>query len=246
MGTKSSERREQDGVTIGQEFSTLIANLSSNVNVTSPSSQSPMDSTWSFNDAQKPTATGNHNIGSNTFSFSMPPPATFRLGDWMCPVAGCGAHNFGRNMNCIGCGSARGTTVSPFSFPSFSTNQPVGNPTGSANPLSGLYGANLNPGNFAMGMGMFNRDSIALGLAAKRSAAQEHLQQQNRFNGGAPLIPRLAALNFNGKNHSAIHLSPRLTVLMLTLLLLQRLLRKAPVLLMGWECITRVCRLWAV
>jgi hypothetical protein len=45
------------------------------------------------------------------FTLSTNPPApratAFRQGDWMCSAPGCGAHNFGRNSVCIGCGWAR-------------------------------------------------------------------------------------------------------------------------------------------
>ncbi|KAF9054179.1 hypothetical protein BJ165DRAFT_1399454 [Panaeolus papilionaceus] len=35
------------------------------------------------------------------------PKTTFRLGDWICPSPKCAAHNFGRNISCIGCGCPR-------------------------------------------------------------------------------------------------------------------------------------------
>ncbi|KAM6493402.1 hypothetical protein JOM56_011536 [Amanita muscaria] len=35
------------------------------------------------------------------------PRSNFRIGDWICTSAKCGAHNFGRNLVCIGCGSSR-------------------------------------------------------------------------------------------------------------------------------------------
>ena len=41
----------------------------------------------------------------------VPPPNAFRHGDWLCSTAGCGAHNFGRNVVCIMCGSARSNLV---------------------------------------------------------------------------------------------------------------------------------------
>ncbi|KDQ54481.1 hypothetical protein JAAARDRAFT_135150 [Jaapia argillacea MUCL 33604] len=46
----------------------------------------------------------------NGYTLSSNPPnahSTFRLGDWICPAVHCAAHNFGRNMTCIGCGSSR-------------------------------------------------------------------------------------------------------------------------------------------
>ena len=54
------------------------------------------------------TCTPNSSLG---FTLSTNPPApratAFRQGDWMCTAPGCGAHNFGRNSACIGCGWAR-------------------------------------------------------------------------------------------------------------------------------------------
>ncbi|KAF9451331.1 hypothetical protein P691DRAFT_663483 [Macrolepiota fuliginosa MF-IS2] len=40
-----------------------------------------------------------------TLSTNPPNPKTsFRLGDWICSSPNCAAHNFGRNLSCIGCG----------------------------------------------------------------------------------------------------------------------------------------------
>ncbi|EIN05864.1 hypothetical protein PUNSTDRAFT_145765 [Punctularia strigosozonata HHB-11173 SS5] len=35
------------------------------------------------------------------------PKSSFRLGDWICASPTCAAHNFGRNISCIGCGHPR-------------------------------------------------------------------------------------------------------------------------------------------
>ncbi|GLB44115.1 putative zinc finger domain containing protein [Lyophyllum shimeji] len=43
-----------------------------------------------------------------TISSNPPNPRTnFRLGDWICSSPKCAAHNFGRNLACIGCGCPR-------------------------------------------------------------------------------------------------------------------------------------------
>ncbi|KAF5314331.1 hypothetical protein D9619_011771 [Psilocybe cf. subviscida] len=48
-----------------------------------------------------------------TLSSNPPNPKTnFRLGDWICPSTNCAAHNFGRNLSCIGCGCPRSTPSS--------------------------------------------------------------------------------------------------------------------------------------
>ncbi|KAF7297182.1 RanBP2-type domain-containing protein [Mycena indigotica] len=67
---------------------------------------------------------------------SNPPNArnTFRQGDWICRSQNCAAHNFGRNLTCIGCGSSRPTNGSPtmdmghhhsFSHPPPSSRAPI-------------------------------------------------------------------------------------------------------------------------
>ncbi|RDB23512.1 hypothetical protein Hypma_009234 [Hypsizygus marmoreus] len=54
--------------------------------------------------------------GDYTLSSNPPNPRTsFRLGDWICSSPKCAAHNFGRNLACIGCGCPRssGGTAPP-------------------------------------------------------------------------------------------------------------------------------------
>ncbi|KAJ7656684.1 hypothetical protein B0H17DRAFT_1146069 [Mycena rosella] len=46
------------------------------------------------------------------------PPTSFRLGDWICRSQKCAAHNFGRNLTCIGCGCPRSPTSPNGSAPS--------------------------------------------------------------------------------------------------------------------------------
>ncbi|KAJ7619428.1 hypothetical protein FB45DRAFT_158454 [Roridomyces roridus] len=50
---------------------------------------------------------------SEDYSLSSNPPSprtSFRLGDWICRSPKCAAHNFGRNLTCIGCGCPRSPT----------------------------------------------------------------------------------------------------------------------------------------
>ncbi|KAL4260625.1 RanBP2-type domain-containing protein [Pleurotus pulmonarius] len=49
-------------------------------------------------------------MGGADYQISSNPPnprTSFRLGDWICPSSKCAAHNFGRNILCIGCGTSR-------------------------------------------------------------------------------------------------------------------------------------------
>ncbi|KAH8084915.1 hypothetical protein BXZ70DRAFT_957481 [Cristinia sonorae] len=58
----------------------------------------------SFNPASRDAVIHQHyNISSNPPN----PKLSFRAGDWWCPVAHCAAHNFGRNVGCIKCGTPR-------------------------------------------------------------------------------------------------------------------------------------------
>ncbi|KIM77391.1 hypothetical protein PILCRDRAFT_825351 [Piloderma croceum F 1598] len=41
------------------------------------------------------------------------PRTSFRLGDWICGSPNCAAHNFGRNLACIGCGCPRPDNRTP-------------------------------------------------------------------------------------------------------------------------------------
>ncbi|KAH9010845.1 hypothetical protein EDB85DRAFT_1901599 [Lactarius pseudohatsudake] len=69
-------------------------------------------------------------LSSSGFTLSSNPPnprTVFRLGDWMCPSTNCAAHNFGRNLSCIGCGCPRPSTTHA---PSSRTHYlPIANPT---------------------------------------------------------------------------------------------------------------------
>ncbi|KAF9460473.1 hypothetical protein BDZ94DRAFT_1265986 [Collybia nuda] len=52
-------------------------------------------------------------VGDYTISTNPPNPRTsFRQGDWICSSPKCAAHNFGRNLACIGCGCPRGGPAS--------------------------------------------------------------------------------------------------------------------------------------
>ncbi|KAE9393974.1 hypothetical protein BT96DRAFT_943541 [Gymnopus androsaceus JB14] len=63
------------------------------------------------------------------FPISSNPPnprSSFRLGDWICSSPKCAAHNFGRNLACIGCGCTRAVN-SPTSpnYPHSPTRPPL-------------------------------------------------------------------------------------------------------------------------
>jgi len=93
------------------------------------------------------TCTPNNPLG---FTLSTNPPApratAFRQGDWMCTAPGCGAHNFGRNSACIGCGWARHQLGGPTTAPTF----------GGGN-IGGMTSTNMNigpRGGVGIGLGM--------------------------------------------------------------------------------------------
>lgn len=53
------------------------------------------------------------------------PKPVFRHGDWLCSRHHCGAHNFGRNLSCIGCGCPRNPTMNdPRAHVFYSSAQP--------------------------------------------------------------------------------------------------------------------------
>lgn len=76
------------------------------------------------------------------FTLSSNPPnpkSNIRSGDWICSSSACNAHNFGRNLSCIGCGTSRTATSSiPVSL-SLLPNQHY------AQPPSGLSPRFLSP-----------------------------------------------------------------------------------------------------
>ncbi|KAF9561600.1 hypothetical protein CPC08DRAFT_425076 [Agrocybe pediades] len=68
--------------------------------------QPPLRITSSFSDLR--SSMPHNTLGEYTLSSNPPNPKTsFRLGDWICSSPNCAAHNFGRNLTCIGCGSPR-------------------------------------------------------------------------------------------------------------------------------------------
>ena len=98
------------------------------------------------------TCTPNNSLG---FTLSTNPPApratAFRQGDWMCTAPGCGAHNFGRNSACIGCGWARHQLGGPTAAAAFG-----GGNTGGGN-IGGMSSTNINigpRGGMGIGLGM--------------------------------------------------------------------------------------------
>ncbi|THU97879.1 hypothetical protein K435DRAFT_50897 [Dendrothele bispora CBS 962.96] len=73
---------------------------------------------------------------SHPISSNPPNPRTnFRLGDWICPSPKCGAHNFGRNLACIGCGCSR-THKSSVPPPPTPSSRPPPSPRFATSPSS--------------------------------------------------------------------------------------------------------------
>ncbi|KAF9025062.1 hypothetical protein BDZ89DRAFT_1161893 [Hymenopellis radicata] len=77
------------------------------------------------------------NASRHDFTISSNPPnprTNFRLGDWICASPKCGAHNFGRNLACIGCGSSK--TTSPHFQPAPPPARPLPSPRFTSSPNS--------------------------------------------------------------------------------------------------------------
>jgi len=111
------------------------------------------------------------------FTLSTNPPApratAFRQGDWMCTAPGCGAHNFGRNSACIGCGWARAHQLGG---PTAATTFGGGN-------IGGMSSTNINIG---------PRGGVGIGLGmAHPSTAMNSNARAGVGNG----IPRFAAVS---------------------------------------------------
>lgn len=94
------------------------------------------------------------------------PVATFRQGDWFCPLPTCGAHNFGRNVACIICGAAKVSVgASSLSLSGFGPSS--NNPhliLGKNNSSSGTTAATVGSGNVGAGSlsGLFVDPSLSL------------------------------------------------------------------------------------
>ncbi|KAK0463190.1 uncharacterized protein EV420DRAFT_1523203 [Desarmillaria tabescens] len=70
----------------------------------------------------------------NDYTLSSNPPnprTSFRLGDWICSTPKCAAHNFGRNLACIGCGCPRSSPA-----PLYQAMPPPPPPPPSSRPMS--------------------------------------------------------------------------------------------------------------
>ena len=107
------------------------------------------------------TTTNNASLG---FTLSTNPPApratAFRQGDWMCTAPGCGAHNFGRNSVCIGCGWAR-VHQQQLGGPTAASTTTT--PTAAAAAVFG--GGNFGRGGMGIGLGMaYPSDAVGGGI----------------------------------------------------------------------------------
>ncbi|KAF8731220.1 hypothetical protein AX14_005034 [Amanita brunnescens Koide BX004] len=84
-----------------------------------PSSYPDLRVVGQLTDETMPTPKHDYTISSNPPN----PRSNFRIGDWICSSPKCAAHNFGRNLVCIGCGCPRtNNSVTPLQYPIL--NQP--------------------------------------------------------------------------------------------------------------------------
>ncbi|KAH9948455.1 hypothetical protein B0H21DRAFT_234312 [Amylocystis lapponica] len=98
-----------------------------------PSRAQPSPTTrMCMRDAPPPSHLYSDAAGAYTLSSNPPNPRTsFRSGDWICAVAPCAAHNFGRNVICRICGSPRSAGLPmncellPFDFMQMQLNATV-------------------------------------------------------------------------------------------------------------------------
>ncbi|KAF8064113.1 hypothetical protein FPV67DRAFT_202853 [Lyophyllum atratum] len=83
--------------------------------------------------------------GDYTISSNPPNPRTsFRLGDWICSSPKCAAHNFGRNLACIGCGCPRSNGGTGQGGPTPSNSQSYPPPRNLSSPRFASFPSHSN------------------------------------------------------------------------------------------------------
>ncbi|KAF8901059.1 hypothetical protein CPB84DRAFT_998327 [Gymnopilus junonius] len=93
------------------------------------SSSSPSDLRFPYLSSMPPEVNPLASPGDYTLSSNPPNPKTsFRLGDWICASPNCAAHNFGRNLACIGCGCPRSSNGNGSGSHQQHQHQPSSNP----------------------------------------------------------------------------------------------------------------------
>uniref|UniRef100_A0A0W0FYU5 RanBP2-type domain-containing protein n=1 Tax=Moniliophthora roreri TaxID=221103 RepID=A0A0W0FYU5_MONRR len=124
------------------------------------------------------------------------PRSSFRLGDWICSNPKCGAHNFGRNIVCIGCSSPRSSSTSP-SPPS---NQSL------YNSVSSLQAAHTNLGTLASMHTFGGMSQPQSPVTVKPSASPRFISAPNLVPSPSPvpqrsnttsLLPIVGGVNLN-------------------------------------------------
>ncbi|KAF7307695.1 RanBP2-type domain-containing protein [Mycena kentingensis (nom. inval.)] len=162
------------------------------------SSPNPMSPQVYMNNLRLPPSVPVHgpsgvSMGPEEYTISSNPPnprSNFRLGDWICRAQNCAAHNFGRNLTCIGCGCPRSPTTNGTPVDSPHHNHTY-NPHHSRPPLSprfvtaanSMYSPNVSP--TAYGFPPHTPPSIGSGRP------QPHPQSPVNI----PMASTLAALN---------------------------------------------------
>nr|GAT60495.1 predicted protein [Mycena chlorophos] len=130
-----------------------------------------------------------------TLSSNPPNPRTnFRLGDWICRAPNCAAHNFGRNLTCIGCGCPRSPngTVDAHNHATYNNPPPPSRP-----PMSPRFvTANNSMHSYSQSSPSHSPTSHGFPVSPRSQSQQYHnTQQQQQQPVSLPLSSTLAALN---------------------------------------------------
>ncbi|KAJ3875146.1 hypothetical protein F5051DRAFT_334332, partial [Lentinula edodes] len=143
------------------------------------------------------------------FPLSSNPPnprTNFRLGDWICNSPKCAAHNFGRNLACIGCGSSRVVNSST------SINYQPSMPSSTRPPLSPRFASSPNTPNFPSVISMMhNNQTYAPGPSSPSPAQPVNVLPVSQSKNGHPLLTpsgRAFAVGGRVQNISVDPLSP--------------------------------------
>ncbi|KAJ4481076.1 hypothetical protein J3R30DRAFT_2398822 [Lentinula aciculospora] len=144
-----------------------------------------------------------------SFSLSSNPPnprSNFRLGDWICNSPKCAAHNFGRNLACIGCGCSRNVNcpTSPnYQYPVSSSARP---------PVSPRFAGSPNTPNFPnVQLTMHTSQAYTAPQSSPSPAQPVNVPSISQSKSGHPLLTpsgRAFAVGGRVQNISVDPLSP--------------------------------------
>ncbi|KIK54597.1 hypothetical protein GYMLUDRAFT_76935 [Collybiopsis luxurians FD-317 M1] len=159
----------------------------------------PPHQTASFPPSHRSQMLAGPSQDTGSFPLSSNPPnprSNFRLGDWICSSPKCAAHNFGRNIACIGCGCTR------------SANSPTSPTYPNRPPLSPRFAASPNASNFPSNVQVLPAAPPAPSPAQQQSLNLPSISQSK--NGHPLLTPSGRAFAVGGRvqNISMDPLSP--------------------------------------